>query len=177
MSKDFVVLVNLEDEEIGVMEKMEAHEKGLLHRAFSVFLFNEQGEMLLQQRASHKYHSGGLWTNTCCSHPKPGETPIQGAKRRLMEEMGIYADLEHQFSFSYKSDYENGLSEHEFDHVFFGNFNDAPILNPEEAMDWKYISIANLEKDVQENPGDYTSWFLICLPRVIENFKAMQTNG
>ncbi|TXC85343.1 isopentenyl-diphosphate Delta-isomerase [Luteibaculum oceani] len=177
MSKDFVVLVNLQDEEIGVMEKMEAHEKGMLHRAFSVFLFNDKGEMLLQQRAEHKYHSGGLWTNTCCSHPKPGETPIQGANRRLMEEMGIQADLEHQFSFAYKSDYENGLSEHEFDHVFFGSFNEAPILNPEEAMDWKYIGVEDLEKEVAENPKDYTSWFLICLPRVIENYKALQHNG
>lgn len=166
-----MVLVDKNDEELGIMEKLEAHEKGLLHRAFSVFLFNEKGEMLLQRRAQEKYHSGGLWTNTCCSHPKPGETPLEGANRRLVEEMGISAELHHQFSFSYKSDYDNGLSEHEFDHVFFGDFSDAPKLNPDEAMDWKYISISELEDQVSRHPEKFTTWFTICLPRVLEQIK------
>lgn len=166
-----MVLVDKNDAELGVMEKLEAHEKGLLHRAFSVFLFNERGEMLLQRRAQEKYHSGGLWTNTCCSHPKPGESPLDGAKRRLVEEMGISTQLHHQFSFSYKSDYDNGLSEHEFDHVFFGDFSEAPKLNPDEAMDWKYISIDELEQQVSQNPEQFTTWFTICLPRVLEQIK------
>ena len=138
---DFVVLVDNKDRELGTMEKMEAHEKGLLHRAFSVFLFNKKGEMLLQRRALDKYHSAGLWTNACCSHPKPDEEVQSAANRRLGEELGISAELNHQFSFYYKSDYENGLSEHELDHVFFGNFDEEPQLNPEEAMDWKYMAM------------------------------------
>ncbi len=167
--KNYVVLVDENDQEVGVMEKLEAHEKGLMHRAFSVFLFNDNNELLLQQRASEKYHSGGLWTNTCCSHPKPGEAAEAGAHRRLMEEMGIHAALDFQFTFSYKSDYENGLSEHEFDHVFFGRYNDAPKLNPEEAEGWKYMSLPAIEADVAENPHHYTSWFKICLPKVAQH--------
>lgn len=161
-----MVLVDADDQEIGVMEKLEAHEKGLMHRAFSVFLFNENKELLLQRRALDKYHSGGLWTNTCCSHPKPGENASHGAQRRLQEEMGITAPLTFKFSFSYKSEYENGLSEHEFDHVFFGNFSEEPKLNPEEAMDWEYVSLDNIAKKIAANPDQFTTWFKICLPKV-----------
>ena len=126
MNREEVILVNEADEQIGVMEKMEAHEKGLLHRAFSVFIFNDKGEMLLQQRALNKYHSGGLWTNACCSHPRPGEDTLQAAKRRLMEEMGIETSLTLKNSFTYKTAFENGLTEHEFDHIFIGTFNQEP---------------------------------------------------
>ena len=153
------------------MEKMEAHEKGLLHRAFSVFLFNKKGEMLLQRRALDKYHSAGLWTNACCSHPKPGEEVQSAANRRLGEELGISAELNHQFSFYYKSDYENGLSEPELDHVFFGNFDEELQIKPEEAMDWKYMAMDDLIRSLKETPEQYTTWFEICMPRVVEHLK------
>ncbi|MGB0166024.1 MAG: isopentenyl-diphosphate Delta-isomerase [Luteibaculum sp.] len=169
---DWVVLVDQQDRELGVMEKMEAHEKGLLHRAFSVFLFNSQGEMLIQKRALDKYHSAGLWTNACCSHPRPGEDLEEAAHRRLTEEMGIHGlSLKHKFSFYYQSAYDNGLSEHELDHVYFGLFNGEPLLNPHEACDWKFISISELLVDLEKNPSDYTTWFGISMPRVLEHLE------
>jgi isopentenyl-diphosphate delta-isomerase len=161
-----VILVNKEDHEIGVMEKMEAHEKGVLHRAFSIFLFNKKGEILLQQRANHKYHSGGLWTNTCCSHPRPGESLAEATERRLMEEMGIACKMWPAFSFIYKKKFSNGLTEHELDHVFLGKYDDAPNINREEVEDWKYMSLDDIQTDIELNPEKYTAWFKICFFKV-----------
>ena len=166
---ELVVLVDTEDQEVGVMEKIEAHERGELHRAFSVFLFNHEGQMLLQQRAFTKYHSGGLWTNACCSHPRPGEVVESAAKRRLQEELGISAEIDYRFNFLYKSDYENGLSEHEYDHVYFGSFSGPLTPNEEEVHAYKYVSIKDLENWVKAKPEDFTTWFRICLPKVLEH--------
>lgn len=164
--KEEVILVNEADEQIGVMEKMEAHEKGLLHRAFSVFIFNTKGEMLLQQRALNKYHSGGLWTNACCSHPRPGEDTLQAAQRRLMEEMGIKTPLTFKTSFTYKTAFENGLTEHEFDHVFIGTFNEEPHINNNEVNSYCWKSVESTKNSVKQMPDIYTSWFKIALEKV-----------
>ncbi len=165
---EHVILVDERDNPIGTMEKMEAHEKGLLHRAFSVFIFNERGEMLIHQRAEEKYHSGGLWTNACCSHPREGETTEEAARRRLMEEMGFDCDVQEQFDFIYRADLDQGLTEHELDHVFFGTFNGIPQVNPDEVMAWKYIPLTALHHDVQSNPERYTEWFKIALKKIQE---------
>lgn len=166
MQKEEVILVNEADEQIGVMEKMEAHRKGVLHRAFSVFIFNDKGEMLLQQRALDKYHSGGLWTNTCCSHPRPGEDTLQAAKRRLMEEMGIKVELEPKTTFTYKTDFSNGLSEHEFDHIFIGKFNGEPGINKEEVNAFAWKNSEAIKSSILQNPDLYTSWFKIAMEKV-----------
>ena len=158
-----VVLVDENDNELGTMEKMEAHRQGLLHRAISVFVFNDQGDLLLQQRALSKYHGGGLWTNTCCSHPEPGEDPAVAAKRRLRQEMGIELDPVFSHHFLYKADVGDGLWEHELDHVFTGVFSGTPVLNPEEAMDWKAASMDDLRADVDLNPNRYSVWLRIIL--------------
>lgn len=158
-----VILVNEEDHPIGQMEKMEAHEKGLLHRAFSVLIFNSSEQVLLQKRASSKYHSGGLWTNTCCSHPRPGETVLDAANRRLMEEMGMTADLTERFHFIYKTDLDNHLVEHELDHVLVGQSDDLPTLNPDEAEDFKYINLETLKEELKSSPENYTVWFKIIM--------------
>lgn len=158
---EHVILVNENDQELGSMEKMEAHEKGILHRAFSIFLFDEKGEMLLQRRAKSKYHSGGLWTNTCCSHPRPNESTLDAAKRRLKEEMGIDADVKKIFDFKYRAELDMDLIEHEFDHVFFGKYSGAIFLNKEEVEDYKYLSINELKADLEKNPESYTEWFKI----------------
>lgn len=163
---DEVILVNEADEQIGVMEKMEAHEKGLLHRAFSVFIFNNKGEMLLQQRALNKYHSGGLWTNACCSHPRPCEDTLKAANRRLMEEMGIEASLTLKTSFTYKTSFENGLTEHEYDHIFVGTFNDEPKVNSTEVNSYCWKSVESVKNSVKQMPDIYTSWFKIALEKV-----------
>ncbi len=163
MMEEFVILVNEHDRELGVMEKMEAHRKGVLHRALSVLVFNSKGEILLQQRANSKYHSGGLWTNTCCSHPRPGESVSAAATRRLKEEMGIELKLNNIGSFIYRAELDKELIEHELDHVFTGRFDETPIINTHEVADWKFISIANLEKDLTANPSHYTEWFKIIL--------------
>ncbi len=165
---EMVVLVDVNDNQTGIMEKMKAHEEGLLHRAFSVLLFNENEELLLQKRALHKYHSGGLWTNTCCSHPRPGEAVKEAAERRLQEEMGISCRLTKLFDFLYKASFENGLTEHEIDHVFAGRFSGAPVLNKEEAIEWKYISIAALNTAIAEDPASYTPWFKILMQKINE---------
>lgn len=156
-----VILVNENDEQIGTMAKMEAHEKALLHRAFSVFIFNDKNELMLQQRAVHKYHSPLLWTNTCCSHQRVGETNVQAGKRRLMEEMGFVVDLEDTISFIYKAPFDNGLTEHEFDHVLVGIYNEAPIINPEEVENWKWMSLSDVKSDILNQPHLYTEWFKI----------------
>ncbi|UXX78246.1 isopentenyl-diphosphate Delta-isomerase [Reichenbachiella carrageenanivorans] len=166
-----VVLVDEQDNAIGTSEKLAAHKQGKLHRAFSIFIFNTDGEMLLQQRAIDKYHSGGLWTNACCSHPRPNEVTLNAAKRRLSEELGMQTELSHLFSFLYKADFENGLIEHELDHVFVGIANEVPALNEQEAMAYKYINITDLLHDVQNQPNQYTFWFRKIVEEVIEKHK------
>lgn len=161
-----VILVNERDEPIGEMEKMEAHEKGLLHRAFSVFVFNEKNELLLQKRASSKYHSGGLWSNSCCSHPRKGESIVDAGVRRLAEEMGFTVPLEAVFSFIYKAELDNSLTEHELDHVLIGRYNETPKINLEEVEDWKYVNLNTLTTDMKSDPDSYTEWFKIVFNRV-----------
>lgn len=161
MKEEEVILVNQENEQIGTMPKMEAHQKALLHRAFSVFILNSAGEIMLQQRAAAKYHSPLLWTNTCCSHQRVGETNIEAGKRRLQEEMGFVAELKELFSFIYKAPFDNGLTEHEYDHVMLGSFNAEPIINPDEVERWKWMSPELVKQDISNNPGLYTVWFKI----------------
>ena len=169
-----VVLVDQNNNVIGYMEKMEAHEKGLLHRAFSIFIFNSNNELLLQQRAISKYHSGGLWTNTCCSHPRKQEKFIDAAKRRLIEEMGMSANLEKAFSFTYKAHLDHNLIEHELDWVFIGKSDVLPVINKDEVESYKYINFQDLIKDVDDNPDIYTEWLKICLNKVSEHIIKIQ---
>ncbi|CAM4332860.1 MULTISPECIES: isopentenyl-diphosphate Delta-isomerase [Gillisia] len=171
MTEEKVILVNQKDEPIGLMPKMEAHEKGLLHRAFSVFIFNEKNELMIQQRALSKYHSPGLWTNTCCSHQREGETNIEAGKRRLQEEMGFTAELEDTISFIYKAPFDNGLTEHEFDHILVGNYNEEPSLNPEEAEAWKWMGLDEVAKDMENNPSVYTEWFKIIFEKYYQSIE------
>lgn len=161
MPEELVILVNEKDEQIGLMPKMEAHEKALLHRAFSVFVFNDKKELLIQQRALDKYHSPGLWTNTCCSHQREGETNVQAGERRLMEEMGFTTPLKDSISFIYKAPFDNGLTEHEYDHILLGDFNDEPNINPEEVAAYKWVELDELKSDIANNPQEYTAWFKI----------------
>ena len=168
MKPEEVILVNEADEEVGTMEKMEAHRKALLHRAFSVFIFNSHGEMLLQQRAMCKYHSGGLWTNACCSHPRPGETVESAASRRTREELGIEPSLIKAFSFTYRADFDNGLTEHEFDHVFIGRYDGELMPNPDEVSDICYLRMEDIREDLAANPAKYTEWFKIAFRQVEE---------
>lgn len=158
-----VILVDEQDREIGTMEKLAAHKLGKLHRAFSILVFNGKGELMLQQRARNKYHSGGLWTNTCCSHPRPGETAIEAGKRKLTQEMGFDCELTFSHKFIYKVELDNNLIEHEWDHVLIGSYDGTPNLNPEEALNWKFIALDSLQKDVAINPHLYTQWFKIIL--------------
>ncbi|MCD8265277.1 MAG: isopentenyl-diphosphate Delta-isomerase [Tannerellaceae bacterium] len=167
-----IVLVDENDLPVGVLPKMETHEKGLLYRAFSVFIFNRKGQLLIQQRAIDKYHCGGLWTNTCCSHPAPGEEPLEGARRRLEEEMGITADLQYVFRFLYMAPLDKGLTEHELDHVFVGYTNQLPTPDPDEVAAWKYISPGKLRKDIELHPDKYTPWFRIIMERYFPEIKA-----
>lgn len=166
--KQEVILVNELDEPIGTMEKIEAHRKALLHRAFSVFIFNNKGEMLLQQRALNKYHSAGLWTNACCSHPAPGEATADAAHRRLQEELGFNTSLDKIFDFTYQTAFDNGLIEHEFDHVFAGMYEQRITPNPEEVKDICYKSLEDIRQSLQSHPQKYTSWFHIAFPKVKE---------
>lgn len=159
--KEFVVLVDQDDQKLGLMEKQQAHVAGLLHRAFSVFVFNSKGELMIQQRAASKYHSPTLWTNTCCSHPRDNETYEAAAHRRLQEEMGFDCELEYKFNFIYKAHLENDLIEHELDHVFIGTFDEDPKLNPEEVMAYRWVELDDLKKDMEKNPQNYTAWFKI----------------
>ena len=161
MVEEQVILVNEKDEQIGLMPKHEAHEKAVLHRAFSVFIFNDSNELMLQQRANHKYHSPGLWTNTCCSHQRDGETSLQAGKRRLHEEMGFTTELKETTSFIYKAPFDNGLTEHEFDHILIGTFNDVPTINEDEVAKWKWMKIEEVQNDIKINPEQYTAWFKI----------------
>ena len=165
-----VILVDEKDNAIGTMEKLKAHKMGILHRAYSVFIFNSNWELLLQKRNKSKYHSGGLWTNTCCSHPKAGESTKEGAVKRLEEEMGIDARINFAFSFLYKAEFENGLRENEFDHVFIGSFNGLPKINQDEVSDWKYTSLQNIKNEIKTSPGTFTEWFKIALPKLQDYF-------
>ena len=161
MIEEQVILVNEKDEPIGLMNKLEAHEKAVLHRAFSVFVLNDKKEVLLQQRAHQKYHSPLLWTNTCCSHQRNGETNIQAGTRRLHEEMGFTTELKELFHFIYKAPVDNGLTEHELDHVMIGYYNGQPQINQEEVEDWKWMSVEDIKQDMTKNPRIYTVWFKI----------------
>nr|WP_297786991.1 isopentenyl-diphosphate Delta-isomerase [uncultured Allomuricauda sp.] len=169
MREEKVILVNEKDEPIGLMPKMEAHEKALLHRAFSVFVMNAKGETMLQQRAKDKYHSPLLWTNTCCSHQRDGESNIDAGKRRLMEEMGFTTELRELFNFIYKAPFDNGLTEHEFDHVMVGYFEEEPNINPDEVADWKWMFPEDIKRDIEENPDQYTAWFKIIFERFYDH--------
>src|SRR5690606_14561274 len=166
--EDLLILVDENDKEIGALEKMPVHEKGLLHRAFSIFVFNSADELLLQQRADGKYHSEGLWTNTCCSHPRQGEVVDDAVQRRLQEEMGMKCELQFQFSFIYRYQFPNGLTEHELDHVYFGRSDRPPHPNKEEVQDWKYISVDRLSKDLELFPERYSPWLKVCFPQVLQ---------
>ena len=161
MPEENVILVDKNDNQVGLMPKLEAHQKGLLHRAFSVFIFNKDYNLLLQKRALSKYHSGGLWTNTCCSHPREDEDILDAANRRLYEEMGIKTSLRKVYDFIYKAELDNNLIENEFDHVFYGLYDGNPTLNPNEASDFKWIDMHSLNLDIKDNPQDYTVWFKI----------------
>jgi isopentenyl-diphosphate delta-isomerase len=168
---DFVVLVDSQDNEVGIMEKLEAHEKGLLHRAFSIFLFNSKGEMLLQQRALSKYHSPGLWTNACCSHPAPNETTLEAGKRRLKEELGLSTVLVEAFEFEYRATFDNSLTEHELDHVLVGYTDEFPQLNLDEAQDYRWVRWADLLSEMALYPEKFTVWFNIILTEHIEKLE------
>lgn len=167
MNLEHVILVTPTDKETGTMEKMQAHREGALHRAFSVFIFNRAGELLIHRRSESKYHSPGLWTNTCCSHPRPGETTLDAAHRRLIEEMGLKTQLNQVFAFHYRAEFENGLVEHEYDHVLFGWSDDVPTINPEEVSEYRYIQPSELMGWVNREPQAFTPWFKICLPKVM----------
>ncbi len=168
-----VIVVDSRNRELGVMDKTEAHKLGVLHRALSVFLFNSKGEMLIHRRAMGKYHSSGLWSNTCCSHPRPGEAVADAAFRRLKEEMGISAELTEVFDFIYKADLGNGLYEHEADHVFIGKTDADAKPDADEVMDWKWVNIEEISKDMDVNPKNYTVWFQLIFKDVVKRMRDM----
>ena len=172
-----VILVDETDLEIGRMEKMEVHQKALLHRAFSVFIFNEKGEMLLQKRAFNKYHSAGLWTNACCSHPRPGDETLAAAAKRLQEEMGFTTILEKVFDFIYKAPFDNGLTEYEFDHVFVGVYQGQIIPNPDEVADFCYMSLEAIKNSMESHADKYTVWFQIAFPKLQAYLSAITVNS
>lgn len=177
MSEEKVILVDENDQQIGLMSKLEAHQKGLLHRAFSVFILNDKGELMLQQRALNKYHSPGLWTNTCCSHQREGESTIVAGRRRLEEEMGFDVPLEKSVSFIYKAPFDNGLTEHEYDHVLLGSYNKAPLINEEEVASWKWMAIEEINNDIHNNPETYTAWFKIIFDKFYAYLKQPYNEG
>lgn len=174
ITEEQVILVNEKDEPIGLMPKLQAHEEALLHRAFSVFILNDKNEIMLQQRAADKYHSPLLWTNTCCSHQRNGESNINAGKRRLHEEMGFSVELKELFSFIYKAPFDNGLTEHEFDHVMVGYFNEDPSINKEEVESWKWMSIEAVKQDMQQQPEVYTEWFKIIFDKFYHYIEAQK---
>mgnify|MGYP006137495475 FL=1 len=170
--KEEVILVDTSDNPIGTMPKMEAHEKAALHRAFSVFIINKEGQLMLQQRALHKYHSPGLWTNTCCSHQRLGETNLEAGARRLQEEMGFDTPLEELFSFIYKAPFDNGLTEHELDHILLGYYDAVPEINEEEVASWKWMDLEQVAEEKKTKPENYTVWFKIIFDRFYKHIKA-----
>ena len=167
---EMVILVDKHDNQLGLMEKIEAHKKAVLHRAFSVFILNDNNELLIQQRALSKYHSPALWTNTCCSHPRDGESVLDAGARRLKEEMGFETKLDSLLSFVYRAKFDNGLTEHEFDHVLFGYYNDDPSINKLEVMDWKWVNLDFLKNDIITSSELYTIWFKIIFEKFYKNF-------
>ena len=169
--KESVIIIDAKDNMVGTMDKMAAHRHGKLHRALSIFIFNRKGELLLQQRDAGKYHSGGLWTNTCCSHPRLGEATKDAACRRLKEEMGIACELKYAFNFTYRANVAYGLIEHEFDHVYFGVSDQLPVLNPAEVSAFKYMNMEALAQELKTCPELYTPWLNICFGRIVENYK------
>lgn len=173
MEKEYVILVDENDRETGICEKLEAHQKGLLHRAFSIFLFNKKGEYLLQQRADEKYHTPGLWSNTCCSHPRPDEKMEDALKRKLFQELGISAQVEKAFDFMYRAEFDNGLIENELDHVYFGEYSEKPNPNPEEVQAWKYISYEEIKAEMAQDEAKFTPWFKLVLDKVHQHYKKM----
>jgi len=160
---EHVILVDSSDNELGTMEKLEAHKRGVLHRAFSILIFNSGGELLLQKRSGKKYHSAGLWTNTCCSHPRPGETMKEATRRKLGQEMGFDTDLQFAYKFTYKASLENALIEHELDHVYIGQFDGIPQINPDEVDAWRFISIEALNAEILAAPQNFTYWFKLIM--------------
>ena len=166
-----VILVDKNDTQIGLMSKLDAHKKGILHRAFSVFVLNNNNEIMLQKRAYNKYHSGGLWTNTCCSHQREGENSIEAGKRRLLEEMGFETELKIITSFIYKVEFENGLTEHELDYLLIGKYLKSPVINKQEVADWKWMNIELIADDIKLNPNNYTSWFKIIFDKFQNKIK------
>lgn len=170
-----VILVDSEDREIGVMEKLEAHRKGLLHRAFSIFLFNSKGEMLLQKRADSKYHCGGLWSNACCSHPQPERDLQWCLKEKLYQEMRITTPLQKAFSLTYRAVLDNGLIEFEYDHIYIGHYNDTPSPNPDEVSGWRYLSMEEIADDIRKNPTLYTPWFKILFEPLCTHYTHLKT--
>ena len=177
MKEEKVILVNENDEQIGLMPKMEAHEKAVLHRAFSVFVFNDNNELMLQQRALSKYHSPGLWTNTCCSHQREGESNVEAGKRRLQEEMGFVTDLKETISFIYKAPFDNGLTEHELDHILVGHYNEEPSINPDEVESWKWMDLEDVKVDMALHPEYYTAWFKIIFDKFYEHINLVDNDG
>lgn len=177
MTEEQVILVNENDTPIGTMPKMDAHRQGKLHRAFSVFIFNSAGHLLLQQRALDKYHSPGKWTNTCCSHPRPNEDTLDAAKRRIMEEMGMECELRPMFTFTYHAELENGLIENEYDHVYFGKSDALPEPNPEEVANFAYILMSELSKQLLDRPDQFTAWLKICFEQVMFHYLKEHNHG
>ncbi len=174
MKEEKVILVDKLDNQIGTMSKMEVHQKAVLHRAFSVFILNEKGELMLQQRAHDKYHSPSLWTNTCCSHQREGEGNIEAGKRRLKEEMGFTTDLKELFHFIYQAPFDNGLTEHELDHVLLGYYHGLPKINKLEVADWKWMNIQSISKSIKTNPQEYTVWFKIVFDQFIRKINSLK---
>lgn len=172
MKEELVILVDQEDNKIGLMPKMEAHEKALLHRAFSVFVFNKDRELMLQQRALHKYHSPGLWTNTCCSHQRDGESNIAAGQRRLQEEMGFVVPLKETTSFIYKAPFDNGLTEHELDHIMVGYYDGEPTVNKDEVASWKWMPLEAVKEDIKKQPDLYTAWFKIIFQKFYNHLES-----
>ena len=177
MKEEAVILVDTNDIPLGTMPKMEAHEKAVLHRAFSVFILNKKGELLLQQRAWEKYHSPGLWTNTCCSHQRMGESNLEAGNRRLQEEMGMHTDLRELFNFIYKAPFDNGLTEHELDHVLLGYSDTDPVINPEEVATFRWASLEAIAVDMTEQPQQYTEWFKIIFDRFYTHVQSLKSKN
>ena len=177
MKEEKVILVNENDEQIGLMPKMEAHEKALLHRAFSVFIFNDKNELMLQQRALSKYHSPGLWTNTWCSHQREGESNIEAGKRRLQEEMGFVTELKETISFIYKAPFDNGLTEHELDHIMVGHYDKDPNINKDEVESWKWMDLEDVKVDMTLHPEKYTAWFKIIFDKFYNHINLVGNEG
>lgn len=166
--REMVVLTDADDVEMGVLEKLQAHRTGVMHRAFSIFLLNTAGELLLQRRAVGKYHSGGLWSNACCGHPRPGEDTLEAATRRMTEELGLTSELTHLFSFVYTAELDGGLVEHELDHVFVGWTDEVPNPDPEEVGDWRWMGVEQIRTWLEVEPEAFTAWFTPALERLLQ---------